>query len=185
MAADGKVIALVQARMGSTRLPGKVMRPMGGVPMIERLLARLSRARRLDGIWLATSDARADDPLAAHVAALGYPVFRGSEADVLARFHGAAEAAGAGVVVRITGDCPLVDPQLVDAALEDYARGGADYLSNVAPPSYPDGLDLEIFSARALATAASEAQAPAEREHVTPYLRESGLFRTRNRAHGE
>jgi len=185
MAEAGKVIAIVQARMGSTRLPGKVMRPMGGVPMIERLLARLARARRVDGIWLATSEAPADDALAEHVRKLGYEVFRGSESDVLARFQGAAAAAGAGTVIRITGDCPLVDPGLVDAAVEDYARGGAEYLSNVAPPSFPDGLDLEIFSARALATAAREARAPAEREHVTPYLRESGRFTTRNRAHAE
>jgi glutamate-1-semialdehyde 2,1-aminomutase len=185
MAAPGKVIAIVQARMGSTRLPGKVMRPMGGVPMIERLLARLSRARRIDGIWLATSQSDADDALAAHVAKLGHGVFRGSEADVLDRFLGAAAAAGAETVIRITGDCPLVDPGLVDAAIEDFSRGGADYLSNIAPPTFPDGLDLEIFSAQALATAAREAGTPAEREHVTPYLRESGRFATRNRANGE
>jgi glutamate-1-semialdehyde 2,1-aminomutase len=185
MAAAVKLFAIVLARMGSTRLPGKVMRPMAGVPMIERLLSRLSRARRIDGIWLATSEAAADDALAAHVRKLGYPVFRGSESDVLARFQGAAVAAGADTVIRVTGDCPLVDPGLVDAAVEDYARGGADYLSNVAPPSFPDGLDLEIFSAQALAIAAREAQAPAEREHVTPNLRESGAFRTRNRAHAE
>jgi glutamate-1-semialdehyde 2,1-aminomutase len=185
MAAAGKVIAIVQARMGSTRLPGKVMRPLGGAPMIERLLERLARARSLDGIWLATSDARADDALAAHVAALGYPVFRGSEADVLSRFHGAATQAGATAVLRVTGDCPLVDPGLVDAVVGDFLSGGADYVSNVAPPSYPDGLDLEVFSAEALATAMADARAPAEREHVTPYLRESGRFRTRNIAHAE
>lgn len=171
--------------MGSTRFPGKVMRPILGTPMIELLMSRLARARRVDRVVLATSDHARDDALAAHVAALGHGVFRGSESDVLARFHGAAQATGADVVVRITGDCPLVDPALVDAAVEDFLSGGADYVGNVAPPSYPDGLDVEVFSAAALAEAARDAGAGFEREHVTPFLRESGRFRLRNRRHGE
>ena len=179
-----KVIAVVQARMGSTRLPNKVMRPILGRPMIALLLERLGRAKRLDGVVLATSDAPSDEPLAAFVSSLGLGVFRGSERDVLARYHGAAQMTGADVIVRITGDCPLVDPVLVDAVVEGFTRGAVDYFSNIDPPQFPDGLDIEVFTAEALARAFSEAVAAPEREHVTPYIRGSGRFRTANYALG-
>ena len=180
-----RVVALVQARMGSTRLPDKVMKPIDGVPMIELLLSRLSRAKEIQGIVVATSTDPRNLPLAAHVERLGHGVFRGSEHDVLARFHEAAKAHGAEAVVRITGDCPLMDPDLVDACVRRFLELGVDYVSNVSPPTYPDGLDIEVFTFAALKRAAEEAADPFDREHVTPYLRHPGLFTTGNLANAE
>ncbi|HTA64397.1 MAG TPA: aminotransferase class III-fold pyridoxal phosphate-dependent enzyme [Xanthomonadaceae bacterium] len=173
-----KTVVIVQARMGSTRLPNKVMKPIGGIPMIELLLARLSRATEVDRIVVATSTDPRNEPLADHVRSLGYACARGSENDVLDRYLCAARSHDAGIVVRITGDCPLVDPVIVDEAIRRFKAANADYLSNVTPPTYPDGLDTEVFSMAALERAAAEATSGHEREHVTPYLRESGLFRT-------
>jgi glutamate-1-semialdehyde 2,1-aminomutase len=172
-----RIVAIVQARMGSTRLPNKVMQPVAGVPMIELLLGRLARSQRIDQIGLATSEDPRNQPLADHVAALGYPVSRGSEDDVLDRFYQAARALQAEVVVRITGDCPLIDAALVDQVIERFLQGDADYVSNAVPASFPDGLDTEVFSMAALTRAWQEATTAFDREHVTPYLRDSGHFR--------
>lgn len=171
MIAQGPTIALVQARMGSSRLPGKVLRLLAGRPMIDWVLTRAARAKSLDRVVLATSDHPRDDALVAHVRGLGFAVERGSETDVLARFAGAAQAQGAGVVVRITADCPLIDPGLIDAVVALRAQSGADYASNTDPASFPDGLDVEVFTAAALARAAAGASAAFDREHVTPFLR--------------
>lgn len=176
-------IAIVQARMGSTRFPNKVMRSINGVPMIELLLRRLSGARRISSIILATSDGPRNLPLAEHVRALGYQVFLGSEHDVLDRYYQAAQPHHPDAVVRITGDCPLIDPKLVDQVIAAYQSQGVDYLSNALHTCYPDGLDTEVFSFRALEQAARQALKPAEREHVTPYIRESGLFRVGSFVH--
>ncbi len=175
-----KTIAIVQARMGSTRFPNKVMRPINGVPMIELLLRRLAKAKRISRTILATSDNPRNQPLADHVRSLGYEVFQGSENDVLDRFYQAAKSHQPEAVVRITGDCPLIDPVLVDQVIAAYEAQGVDYLSNILPPSYPDGLDTEVFSFRALEQAARQAIKPDDREHVTPFLRESSLFKTGN-----
>jgi glutamate-1-semialdehyde 2,1-aminomutase len=172
-----KVVAIVQARMGSTRLPGKVMKKVTGRPLIELLLGRLARAREIDEIVLATSAEPANQALIEHVTHLGYRCYAGSETDVLARYQQAAQLAGADVVIRITGDCPLIDPELTDEAIRRFRSAGVDYFSNTNPPSFPDGLDTEVFLASALAQAASEATKPFDREHVTPYLREPGRFR--------
>ncbi|TAU87479.1 aminotransferase class III-fold pyridoxal phosphate-dependent enzyme [Rhizobium leguminosarum] len=177
-----KLVAIVQARMGSTRLPNKVMKPIGGTPMIGLLLERLDRAQNIDRIVIATSDDPRNDPLDAYVSELGFAVFRGSENDVLDRYYRAAAAVGATDVARITGDCPFVDPALVDECAEAYIASGSDYLSNVAPPTYADGLDIEIFSFAALERAWRDAPKGSEREHVTPYIRESGKFTTVNKA---
>ena len=171
MAAEMTTIALIQARMRSSRLPGKVLRRLNGKPVLDWVIDRAALARRLDRIVLATSDDPADDILAAHARARGIAVERGSERDVLDRFAKAAAAQKADVVVRITADCPLIDPALIDAVIECRARSGADYASNIAPPTYPDGLDVEVFTAAALHRAATEATEPFDREHVTPYLR--------------
>ena len=171
-----KVVAIVQARMGSTRLPNKVMKPIGGVPMIELLLARLARATEVDEITVATSDDPRNQSLVHHINSLGYQHTCGSENDVLDRYLRAAKAANADVVVRITGDCPLVDPSLVDEAVRQFKASRMDYFSNTSPPSYPDGLDIEVFTVAALEKAAAETSAPFDREHVTPYLRSSGRF---------
>ncbi|MBV2181848.1 MAG: aminotransferase class III-fold pyridoxal phosphate-dependent enzyme [Castellaniella sp.] len=173
-----KVVAIVQARMGSTRLPGKVMKPIGGVPMIEVLLARLARARRLNQIMVATSTDLRNLALRDHVQRLGYACFVGSEQDVLHRYLQAARQAQADVVVRVTGDCPLIDPEVVDAVIDRFFAQQLDYVSNVSPATYPDGLDTEVFTREALERAARESTDPFDHEHVTPYLRRPGLFRT-------
>ena len=179
------VVVIVQARMGSTRLPNKVMRQIIGVPMIELLLARLECATEVDKIVVATSEDTRNNLLADHVLALGYCCYRGSENDVLDRYLQAAKVAAADVVVRITGDCPLIDPSMVDEAIFRFKAAGVDYLSNSSPPSYPDGLDIEIFTFAALERAAHEAEKNSEREHVTLYLRESGKFRQASISNGE
>jgi glutamate-1-semialdehyde 2,1-aminomutase len=179
------IVAIVQARLGSTRFPNKVMRHIGGVPMIELLLGRLSKSKRLNKIILATTDSAKDRPLADLVGRLGYEVFRGSEMDVLDRYYQAARSHRPSTVVRITGDCPLLDPELVDEVIAAYLAQSVDYMSNTQPPTYPDGLDVEVFSFHALEQAAANAARPMEREHVTPYMCESGLYKTGNVAHSE
>jgi len=180
-----KTVAIVQARMGSTRLPNKVMKPIGGVPMIELLLKRLARAVEIDEILVATSDQPQDAPLVAFVRSLGVRCETGSEKDVLARYLKTARAAGAHTIVRVTGDCPLVDPAVVDEAVRRFRQARVDYLSNVAPPTYPDGLDTEVFTLAALERAAGETERAYDHEHVTPYLRESGRFSTAALSHAE
>ena len=172
-----KVVAIVQARMGATRLPNKVMKLIGGVPMIELLLSRLSLATEVNQIIVATSVDGRNQPLVDHARRLGVESMLGSENDVLDRYLQAAKAAKADVVIRITGDCPLVDPALVDEAIRQFKAAGVDYLSNTSPPSYPDGLDIEVFTYAALERAATETDKAYDREHVTPYLRTAGQFR--------
>jgi len=172
-----KVVAVVQARMGSTRLPNKVMKLVAGRPMIEVLLSRLSKAIEIDEIVLATTTHKSDDSLFEHVSGLGVRAFRGSVDDVLGRFLIAGRETSADIVVRITGDCPLIDPVLVDAAILSFKEQGFEYLSNANPPSFPDGLDVEVFYMAALEQASLETQKLFDREHVTPYLRNSGTFR--------
>jgi glutamate-1-semialdehyde 2,1-aminomutase len=175
-----KVVAIVQARMGSVRLPNKVMKPILGFPMIELLLARLSRSQHLDQIILATSTHECNKPLVDHVESLGYKSICGNENDVLDRYLVAAKEVAADVVVRITGDCPLVDANLVDEAILEFKKSDIDYLSNSWPPTYPDGLDVEVFGMHALERAATDAVELFDREHVTPYMRNSGFFKTKS-----
>ena len=175
-----KVLAVVQARMGSTRLPGKVMKPLAGRTLIEVLVSRLRKAKMLDEVLVATTTEKTDDVLAAHCKSKKIPVFRGSSEDVLKRYVDACRKYSASVVVRITGDCPLVDPQLVDSLIRSFAKQKVDYLSNTNPPSYPDGLDIEVFTIEALEKAADRASLGPQREHVTPYIYQSGHFKTAN-----
>ena len=173
-------LAILQARMSSTRLPGKVLAPVAGAPMIVRQIERLRRARRLERIVVATSVRTDDDPLVEVLSSMGVPVHRGDLDDVLGRFIGALDAFGpARTVVRLTADCPLADPEVIDATIVRFADSGADYASNVAEPrSFPKGLDVEVMTAAALRRAAAETSDPHDREHVTPYLyRNPGRFR--------
>jgi len=172
-----KVVALVQARMGSTRLPNKVMKLIEGVPMIELLLGRLSRAKELDQIVVATSTDPRNQVLVNHVKSLGFACEQGSENDVLDRFVQAARTHQAEVVVRITGDCPLIDPELVDLCIRKFKAENLDYLSNSNPATFPDGLDVEVFKFAALERAQLETQDTFDREHVTPYLRKKAFFK--------
>jgi glutamate-1-semialdehyde 2,1-aminomutase len=171
-----KIVALVQARMGSTRLPGKVLKQIVGKPMIELLLVRLSQSIDLDEIVVVTSKEGQNDQLQSVVESLGYQCTRGSEKDVLGRFYASAKAIDADVVVRITGDCPLVDPSLVDECIQNYKNSNVDYFSNIDPATYPDGLDIEVMSFASLERANNETNSEFDREHVTPYIRNSDIF---------
>lgn len=173
-----KTVAIVQARMGSSRLPGKVMRPVVGFPLIEILLKRLSRAETIDQVVIATSVEPKNNSLADHVKSLGYDCIQGSEDDVLARYLVTAKSCEADVIVRITGDCPLVDPTLVDEAVIGFKQAQVDYFTNCEPPTFPDGLDIEVFTRSALERSASLTEKLHDHEHVTPHLRESGEFNT-------
>lgn len=178
-----KVVAIVQARMGSTRLPNKVMKRIQGIPMIQLLLERLARATEIDQIVVATSEDPRNLPLVDCVRALGFACEQGSENDVLSRFLHAASLYQAQVVVRITGDCPLVDPALVDECIRQFKAAETDYFSNISPPTYPDGLDIEVVTMAALQKAMVESDKTYDHEHVTPYVRESGRFRTASMCH--
>ena len=180
-----RIVAIVQARTGSTRLPGKVLAPLGEKTMLEVLVDRLKAAKNLDEIVVATTSDQEDDRLDSYLKTKHIPVFRGSRDDVLRRYLEAAKKSRAGVVVRITGDCPLVDPKLVDAVIKEFKKSGADYVSNIDPPTFPDGLDVEVFSMAALQAADRKAKTVHEREHVTPYLRKNGFFKKRNVANLE
>jgi glutamate-1-semialdehyde 2,1-aminomutase len=171
-----KIVALVQARMGSTRLPGKVLRSITGKPMIELLLARLSQSSELDEIIVATSEENQNNQLQSIVESLGYKCTRGSEKDVLSRFYESAKFSGADIIVRITSDCPLVDSILVDECIKGYKNANVDYFSNVDPASYPDGLDIEVMSFKSIERANNETDSEFDREHVTPYIRNSDSF---------
>lgn len=163
-------LIIVQARMTSSRLPGKVLLPLAGEPMLTRLVGRLRRVQRADDIVVATTTNTADDPIATLCAQLGVPCHRGSEHDVLSRYADAARLYGADTVVRITSDCPLIDPALIDKIVATYDEGDSDYVSNMLPPTWPYGMAVEVFSAAALAQAHAEATRAAEREHVTPFI---------------
>jgi spore coat polysaccharide biosynthesis protein SpsF len=164
----GMILAILQARMSSSRLPGKVLKPLAGRPMVLRQIERLARARRLDDLVLATSTEASDDPLAEAMAAEGVAVHRGPLNDVLARFIGALDAHPADHVVRLTADCPLADPEGVDATIDLHLASAADYTSNTAETfAFPKGLDVEVVAAPALRRAAAEAATPEEHEHVT------------------
>lgn len=165
-----RTIAFVQARSSSSRLPGKVLADLGGKPLILSMIERVSRARKLDGIVLVTSDDPSDNDLASCVATAGTPVFRGALDDVLSRFHEAAVAHPADHYVRLTGDCPLIDPAIIDAVSSLHHMQESDYCSNVAPPTFPDGMDVEIFTASLLKRAHVEATQPVEREHVSYWM---------------
>lgn len=165
-----KVVVIVQARMGSTRLPGKVLLPLGGQPMLARLVERLHRVRGAHQLLIATTDKQADDAIVHLCDAINVPCFRGSEHDVLARYAGAARSAGADAVVRITSDCPLIDPSLIDRHIASFRAGAYDYVSNMLPPTWPYGMAVEVFTAAALHQAQAEARDAREREHVTPFI---------------
>lgn len=173
-----RVVALVQARMSSSRLPGKVLADIRGWPMLRWVVERARASKSIEAVVVATSDDRSDEPLARYCRDWNFEVFRGSQFDVLDRMYHAAVAASADVVVRVTADCPLIDPDLIDECVT--ALGGLDgvavldFVCNRLPSpwtrSYPMGLDVEVCTMAALARACREATQPAHREHVMPYI---------------
>jgi spore coat polysaccharide biosynthesis protein SpsF len=164
------IVVIVQARMGSTRLPGKVMRPLGGEPVLARMLERLVVASTPTEIAVATTALPQDEPIRALARRLGVRVECGHPTDCLDRHRQVAAATRADVVVKIPSDCPLIDPAVVDRVIREFQADRHDYVSNLHPPSYPDGFDVEVMSRDALEIAAREARRPLEREHTTPFL---------------
>jgi spore coat polysaccharide biosynthesis protein SpsF len=166
------ILAILQARMSSTRLPGKVLRPLAGGPMVLRQIERVLRSRRIDRLVAAISDDRTDDVLNDVLQGRGVEVFRGSLGDVLGRYAGALEAKGpAEHMVRLTGDCPLIDWSVIDGVIEAHLESGADYTANTwGRRTFPKGLDVDIVKSSVLLEAAQEAKDPYEREHVLPFI---------------
>lgn len=162
---------IIQARMGSSRLPGKVLEDLAGEPVLAHVIRRAGRIPGVDLVCCAVPDEPGSDPVAALAAHQGARVHRGPEHDVLARYAGAAEACGADIVIRITSDCPLIDPAISGEVLAALKAHDADYCSNLEPRSYPKGLDTEAFSAAILRQAATKATDSADLEHVTPWIR--------------
>jgi spore coat polysaccharide biosynthesis protein SpsF len=173
-------LAILQARMSSTRLPGKVLAPILGTPMLARQIERIARTRRVDKLIIATSDDPEDGAIERLCMDLGITCFRGSLDDVLDRYYQAALPHRPDHVVRLTGDCPLVDWTLIDRVVSHHLEGNFDYTSNTIAPTYPDGLDVEVFRFACLEEAWREATRPSQREHVTPYLKSGNRFRTAN-----
>ena len=171
-------VVIVQARVGSSRLRGKVMMDLNGAPVLAHVLARASAIPGIERVCCAIPDLPQDDALAALAADLGAVVARGSETDVLDRYLRAARACDARTVMRITSDCPVLDPAISGQVLARFHEAGADYASNVDPRSWPKGMDTEVFTREALERAAAETNEPYDHEHVTPYLRRAeGLKR--------
>jgi spore coat polysaccharide biosynthesis protein SpsF len=167
-----KTIATIEARMNSSRLPGKVMLPILGKPALQLLVERLTRAKSLDGIAIATTTHPADAVIERLAAKLGIGCFRGSEEDVLERVLLSAQSAQADVIVEITGDCPMLDPEMVDAVVESHRTGKYDYVSNVIGRPLPLGLSVQAFATSVLAEVSQLTQDPADREHVSLYIYE-------------
>lgn len=166
------IVAIIQARMGSSRLPGKVLKDLGGETVLARVVRRLRRSRQISRIVVATTTAPGDEAIVAECDRLQVLCFRGAEQDVLDRYYQAARAKATDAVVRVTSDCPLIDPELADETVGVFRTERADYASNVFPRTYPRGLDTEVFTFDALERAWREAREPHQREHVTAYLYE-------------
>jgi spore coat polysaccharide biosynthesis protein SpsF (cytidylyltransferase family) len=164
------VVAIIQARMGSERLPGKVLLDIGGQSMLERVVRRVQQARLIDDVVVATSTNPADDRIAAAAQELGLSVSRGSEEDVLGRFQQAATETHAATIVRICADSPFIDPRVTDRVVEALLGSDADYASIKLEPTYPLGLDVEAFTREALTETARDATEPFERAHVTAFM---------------
>ncbi len=173
-----KVIAVIQARWGSTRLPGKVLKDIEGKTMLARVVERVQKAKRIDELTVATSMNGKDDGIVEECRRLGAGVFRGSETDVLDRFYQAVQSRSEDAVVRITADCPLIDPEVINQVIGAFLKEKPDYASNTLVRTFPRGLDTEVVATQALTRAWREASFPYHRAHVTPYFYENPhLFR--------
>ncbi len=162
--------AIIEARMTSTRLPGKVLLPILGRPTLELLVERLRRSRRIDQVIVATTVNRTDDAIEAAARRVGAGCFRGSEHDVLDRVLKAAKAHGTELIVEVTGDCPLIDPETVDRVVDAFLQGDCDYASNVLKRTYPRGLDVQAFPTAVLDEVARLTSDPVDHEHVSLYI---------------
>ncbi|WP_346887107.1 glycosyltransferase family protein [Clostridium sp. UBA1056] len=169
-----KITAIIQARMGSTRLPGKVMKNIFGKTVLEHVVDRLRKSQLLNDIIIATTIGECDNKIAEEAERLSVNCYRGSENDVLSRYYNAAKENGSEIVIRITSDCPVIDPRIIDSMLERfielYKNNEIDYMSNTLERTFPRGLDAEIIPFEILEKAYNEADKQYEREHVTPYI---------------
>lgn len=173
-----KTVAIIQGRMTSRRLPGKILAAIAGVPLLAHVTRRAQASGVFHDIVFATTTDPSDDPVETYCTAHGIRCFRGDPSDVLDRYAQAARAYGAGVIVRLTSDCPLLDPAVIKRVVGTFDPARHDYVSNAIRRTYPDGLDTEVFSLEALKRADKEARLPSEREHVTPYMhKHPELFR--------
>lgn len=172
--------AIIQARMGSTRLPNKTLMEIEGKPLLWHLVERVKKTRTIDEIVIATTDNPKDKAIVDFAKDYGIRAFRGSEHDVLDRFYRVAKKIKSDTIVRVTPDCPMISPGIIDKVVSEYLKGGYSYVTNTLLLTYPDGYDVEVFSFKALEKAWKECKDPAAREHVTPYMRNSGRFRIKN-----
>lgn len=168
-----KIVCIIQARMGSTRLPGKVLKEIDGNPMLQYTIENLRNSQLIDQIILATSILDKDDPLEEFANEIGVDLFRGSEEDVLSRYYHAAKENNADIVVRITGDCPLIDYRITDQVIQLFLDNEADFAANNIERTFPRGVDTAVFSFDALEKAHKNAEKEEEREHVVPYIKET------------
>lgn len=168
-----KITIIVQAHLGSSRLPKKVMRKILGKPMIWYIIQRVKRTRNIDQVIIATSDKKENQVLNKVAKACKVKIFCGSEKDVLDRYYQCAKNFNADPIIRITSDCPLIDPKIIEKMLDFYLKHDYDYVSNTIKPTFPDGLDVEIFSFDALKNAVQNAKWESEREHVTPFIKKN------------
>lgn len=176
-----KIIAIVQARMGATRLPGKMLMKLGPKSAVAHVIERVKLSKYINEVWLATTTNSKDGDLVKWAEENNVLCHRGSEDDVLDRYYQTALRAKADIIVRVTGDCPLSDYEVIDKVIKEYKEGDFDYVSNVHPPTYPDGLDTEVFSFGSLEKAWKEASLKSEREHVTPYIwKNPEIFKMKN-----
>ena len=165
-------VGIIQARMGSSRLPGKVMLPLDSEHVLARDIQRIAQAKTVDEVVVATSDQKQDDIVARYAERAGADVFRGSEQNVLSRVYEAARRAEADIVVRLTGDCPLIDPETIDTVVTTLTETGAEYAGNTVERSFPRGLDVEAFTFESFERVHEAVEKPHHREHVTPYYHE-------------
>jgi len=176
-----QIIALLQARTDSTRLPGKVLKKLLGIPMIIQELQRISKSKYINKLILATSEEPSDDELSQIIDDYGFYLYRGSKNNVLKRFIDSLKELDLkdnDIVVRLTGDCPVHDADIIDETISAFLNSDCDYLTNCIKPIYPDGLDVEVFTYASLKTANKLAKKPSQLEHATPFIRDSGLFKT-------
>jgi spore coat polysaccharide biosynthesis protein SpsF len=172
-----KVVAILQARCNSTRLPNKVLKKIMGKPMVHRQISRIKRSNLIDELIVATSDELTDSPLEELCAQIGTKLFRGSLDNVLDRFYQTALATNADIIVRLTGDCPLTDSEVIDQVIRLHIEEKNDYTSNIEPETFPDGLDVEVFNFFDLENAWKHAYNKSDLEHVTPYIRNNSNIR--------
>ena len=166
------IVGIIQARMGSTRLPGKIMRDVCGKPMLEMMIERVRRSKTLEKIVIATSTNKEDDIIVEFCNKMNVDFYRGSENDLIARYKGASDMFGVDVVVRLTSDTPIMDSYVIDKVVDVYVKNDYDFVSNCypMPRTYPDGMNVEVFSAKILDEAFKESKKPSEREHVTFFM---------------